>query len=216
MAARILELRPMSYKRALLLALLAVSCAQQQRKFTVLMSGNNAGTQVVTTRGNEVAVDFEFNDRGRGPKTHTVIRLKDGMPVAMQTSGNDYLKQKIEEKFTIENGVAAWKNTAESGEDKPGSFYASMYGPPEEQGLLANALLRNGGTMPLAGGGEVFIRRVGDMILRGTHVTAYEISGFGLLPFEVWLDDDRYYFATVSSWFSMIREGFEVDAKQLI
>lgn len=207
----------MPYKRLLLLALLTVSCAhQQQRRFTVLMSGNNAGTQVVTTRGNEVAVDFEFNDRGRGPKTHTVIRLKDGMPVWMQTSGNDYLKQKIEETFTIENGVAAWKNTAEAGEDKPGSLYASMYGPPEELGVLANALLRNGGKMPLAGGGEASIRKAGEMTLRGTHVTAYEISGFGLSPFEVWLDDDKRYFATVSAWFSTIREGFEADVKQLV
>ena len=207
----------MPYKRALLFALLAVSCAhQQQRRYTVLMSGKTAGTQVVTTRGNEVAVDFEYNDRGRGPKTHTVIKLKDAMPVSMQTSGNDYLKQKIEETFTIENGVAAWKNTAESGEDKPGSLYASMYGPPEEVAVLANALLRNGGKMPLAGGGEASIRKAGEMTLRGTHVTAYEISGFGLSPFEVWLDDDRRYFATASSWFSTIREGFEGEVKPLI
>src|SRR5215212_919295 len=217
MAAGILELRPMPNKRALLLAILVAACAhQQQRRSTVLMSGNTAGTQVVTTRGNEVTVDFEYNDRGRGPKTHTVMKLRDAMPVSIQTSGNDYLKQKIEERFTIENGAATWKNTSESGEDKPGSLYASMYGPPEEVGVIANALLRSGGKLPLAGGGEASIRKVGEMTLRGTHVNAYEISGFALSPFEVWLDDHQQFFGTVSSWFSTIREGFEGDIKQLV
>jgi cytosine/adenosine deaminase-related metal-dependent hydrolase len=207
----------MSNKRALLFLFLIVACAtQQQRRSTVLMSDNNAGTQVVTTRGNDVTVDFEYNDRGRGPKTHTVMKLHDGVPVSMQTTGNDYLKQKIEERFTIENGMATWKNTSESGEDQPGKLYSSMYGPPEEAGIAVAAALRAGGTMPLAGGGEVSVRKAGDANLHGTHVTAYEVSGFGLQPFEVWLDDQNHYFGTVSSWFSTIREGFEKDIKQLV
>ncbi len=180
------------------------------------MSGKRAGTQVVTTRGNDVTVDFEYNDRGRGPKTHTVMKLRDGVPVSMQTTGNDYLKQKIEERFTVENGMAVWKNTSESGQDEPGKLYSSMYGPPEEAGIDAAAVLRAGGKMLLAGGGEVSVRKVGDANLRGTHINAYEVSGFGLQPFEVWLDDQNHFFGTVSSWFSAIREGFEGDIKQLV
>src|ERR1041384_6362456 len=124
MAARILELRAMSNKRALLLllAFAFVSCATQQRRSTVVMSGRTTGTQVVTTRGNEVTVDFEYNDRGRGPKTHTGRKLRDAVRVSMQTTGNDYLKSKIEERFSIENGMAVWKNTSESGQDEPGKL----------------------------------------------------------------------------------------------
>lgn len=208
----------MADKRILLFAaILFAACAtQQQRKYTVVMSGHNAGTQVVTTRGNDVTVDYEYNDRGRGPKTHTVTKLEHALPVSMQTTGNDYLKQKIEEHFGVENGVAAWKNTAETGEDQPGKLYSSMYGPPEELGLIANALLKNGGKLSLAGGGEATIKKVGDATLHGTHVNAYELAGFGLTPFEVWLDDRNNFFATVSSWFSTIREGFEGDIKTLV
>jgi imidazolonepropionase-like amidohydrolase len=219
----------MPSKRALLLALLVASCAHQQqqqpqqpqpqeqtRRSTVLMSTNTAGTQVVTTRGDDVVVDFEYNDRGRGPKTHTVMKLRDSMPVSAQTTGNDYLKEKIEETFSTGNGVASWKNSSESGEDKAETLYASMYGPPEEIGILANALVKHGGKLPLAGGGEASIRKVGDMTLRDTHVNAYEISGFGLSPFEVWLDDRMNFFATASSWFSTIREGYEGDVKKLV
>lgn len=63
----------------------------------------------------------------------------------METTGNDYLKQQVEERFSVGNGVARWRNSAEAGEAKAGSFYASMYGPPEEAAILARALLRAGG-----------------------------------------------------------------------
>ena len=67
-------------RSSLLAILLVAACAHQPardeatRRYTVLMSTNKAGTQVVTTRGDETTVDYEFNDRGRGPKTHTVVR----------------------------------------------------------------------------------------------------------------------------------------------
>jgi Amidohydrolase family len=187
------------------------------RRYTVLMSTNPAGSQVVTTRGDEVTVDFEFNDRGRGPKTHSVIRLDErGVPLSMTTTGNDYMKQAVEERFSIEGDLATWKNSAEAGEAKAGSFYASMYGAPEETAILARALLDAGGRLPVYPGGEATIRKVGEATLKGTHVTAYEIGGLGFTPFEVWLDDERNLFGTVSSWSSTIREGFEAEAKQLI
>ena len=189
----------------------------QVRRYTVLMSTNRAGTQVVTTRGNEVTADYEFNDRGRGPKTHTVISLDErGVPLSMTTTGNDYMKQAIEERLSTGGGVATWKNSAETGEGTAGAFYASMYGPPEETGLLAKALLKAGGRLPVHPAGEATIRKVGEATIRGTHVTAYEIGGLGFTPFEVWLDEDNNFFGSVSAWSSTIREGFEADAKELI
>ena len=40
-----------------------------------------------TRKLHEVTVDYEYNDRGRGPKTHTVLRL-DGksVPVSLETT----------------------------------------------------------------------------------------------------------------------------------
>jgi hypothetical protein len=190
---------------------------EQTHRYTVLMSTNTAGTQVVTTRGNEITVDYEFNDRGRGPKTHTVIRLDErGVPLSMLTTGNDYFKTRIEERFAIENGRATWSNTAEKGDAQTAGFYAGMYGPPEESAILARALLRNGGRMAMLPAGEASIRKVGETTIRGTHVTAYEIAGLGFTPFEIWLDDDLNFFGGVSSWTSTIRAGFEKDVKPLI
>lgn len=186
-------------------------------RYTVLMSTNKAGSQVVTTTGDAITVDYEFNDRGRGPKTHTVIRLgANGMPVSLETTGNDYFKVPVEERFSIDGGTARWKNTSESGEAAAGPLYTSMYGPPEELAVLARALLRNGNELALLPGGRATIRKVGDTSLRGTHVTAYEIGGLGFSPFELWLDDEQNLFGFVSAWQSAIREGFEADAKTLI
>jgi dihydroorotase-like cyclic amidohydrolase len=230
MAARILESRVMANKRALLLLLLTLACttqtapppasapaAESTRRYTVLMAGNKAGVQTVQTAGDQVTVDFEFTDRGRGPKTRTVMHLgENGQPARITTTGNDYLKQQIEERFSVESGVARWKNTAENGESALGGLYASMYGPPEELAVIARTLLRNGGRMKLLPAGEASIRKVGEMDLRGTRVTAYEISGFGFTPYEVWLDDQQNFFGSVSSWFSTIREGFEADVPAMI
>lgn len=214
----------MSRRNSLIAILLVAACAHQPappkdatRRYTVLMSTNKAGTQVVTTRGDETTVDYEFNDRGRGPKTHTVMRTDArGIPVSVVTTGNDYYKTTIEESLTTTGDRVAWKNSSEAGEGSAGALYTSMYGPPEEWGIVSRALLAAGGKLPLLGGGEASIRKVGEATLRGTHVTAYEISGVGFTPYEVWLDDDRQLFGLVSAWSSTIREGFESEVKQLI
>lgn len=52
--------------------------------------------------------------------------------------------------------------------------------------------------------------------MHGTHVTAYEIAGLGFTPSEVWLDDDLQFFGSVSSYQSILREGFEGDIQPLI
>src|SRR5215212_955711 len=94
--------------------------AQEATRYTVILVGNTAGSQTSTVRpdgAREFA--YEFNDRGRGPKYRTTIRLDAaGLPVSLDTSGNDYLKAPVAETYTFENGVARWKNTAEAGEKR--------------------------------------------------------------------------------------------------
>ncbi|HVE71462.1 MAG TPA: amidohydrolase family protein [Thermoanaerobaculia bacterium] len=213
----------MNLRNSAIAIVLAAACAHQPpreetRRYSVMMASNVAGSQVVTTRGNETTIDFEFNDRGRGPKLHTVVRTDArGVPVSIATSGNDYMKSPVEETFSVDGARVSWKNSSESGEGKAGPYYSSMYAPPEESAILARALLSAGGRMALHPAGEASIRKVGEATVRGSrHVTAYEISGLGFTPYEVWLDDDRRLFGTVSSWSSVVAEGYEADVKQLL
>jgi hypothetical protein len=181
------------------------------------MSTNRAGTHVMTLRGDERIIDFEFTDRGRGPKTHTLVRLDErGLPLSMETSGNNYYKVQVEERFAADGGRVRWSNTSEEGEAARGAFYSSMYGPPEETAMLVRAALRNGGRVGLYPSGDASVRKAGELTLRATHITAYEIAGLGFAPSEVWLDDQQNLFATASPWVTVIREGFEGDVKTLI
>jgi len=202
-----------------LLAITLAACAHttppQTRAF--ILGGHRAGQEKVTTSGDTRTIDFEFNDRGRGPKTHTVMTTDaQSVTTSLKTEGNDYLKVPVNETFA--NG--AWANGAESGSGKAG-FYVSMYGPPEETAVLARALLAAPNQkIALLPAGEASIRRVGDLSVsaggKSQHVTCYEIGGLGFTPSPVWLDDHHELFASASSWSSVIADGWDSVIPQLL
>ena len=97
----------------------------------------------------------------------------------------------------------------------------SLQSVPEEIALLANALLKTPDKkLALLPAGEATVRRTGNAKLTGTsgarQVTAYEVSGLGFSPSTVWLDDDGTFFASVSSWVTAIRQGWESSAAELL
>ncbi|MBM0107237.1 hypothetical protein JM946_21075 [Steroidobacter sp. S1-65] len=101
-----------------LIALLISTAAAADTRYTVILGGNKAGIQTSSVTPDGVReINFEFNDRGRGPKLTARIKVNDaGLPTQLQTSGNDYLKVPVKETFTLERGVARWENDAEKGE----------------------------------------------------------------------------------------------------
>lgn len=195
------------------------STNSQTRSF--ILGGHRAGTETVQTSGDTRTIDFEFNDRGRGPKTHSVLTTDaHSITSALRTSGNDYFKVPVEETFT--NGT--WSNGAEKSSAAPAadaSFFVSMYGPPEETAVLARALLaapeHRLGLLPA---GEASIRKVGELTVSAAghsqHVTCYEIAGLGFTPSPVWLDDRKELFASASSWSSVIADGWDSVLPELL
>ena len=192
-------------------------------RYSVLSSGNLAGNQVVwTSADGRRHVLFQYNDRGRGPRIDTVTTLgTDGIPTAIENSGNDYLKGPVEERFSIRDGVARWKNKAESGDRhvKGALFFPSFYGPPDEFGLLAKALRKAGGSLPLLPEGEARIEKVRDVTLtkggESRSVTLYAVRGFQFSPSYVWLDSGNDLFASGSRWLMTVREGWEKSQDEL-
>ncbi|HVF41986.1 MAG TPA: hypothetical protein VM936_03190, partial [Pyrinomonadaceae bacterium] len=206
-------------------ALALSASAQEETRYTVMLVGNNAGLQTSSVWPDGARLfTFEYTDRGRGPRLTTAVRLDaSGLPVSLDTKGNDYLKAPVAESFTFGGGVARWKNTAESGEKRLASnaFYNSMNGAPEELALLARALLRSPDKrLPLLPDGEAGVERTGELTLKGgageRRVVSYEVSGLGFTPSTVWLDEDGSFFASVSGWLSVIREGWESGAAALL
>ncbi|MBV8859438.1 MAG: amidohydrolase family protein [Acidobacteria bacterium] len=210
---------------ALCLLARAPARAQEVTRYTVLMVGNPAGSETSAVRPDGAReFTYEFNDRGRGPKYRTVIRLDAaGLPVSLDTSGNDYLKAPVAETYSFENGVARWKNSSEAGEKRlaANGFYNSINGAPEEFALLARALLKApNGRLPLLPEGEAAIQRTGDVTLkdgeRTRRVVSYEVTGLGFTPSTIWLEEDGTFFASVSAWLTVVREGFEASVPALL
>jgi imidazolonepropionase-like amidohydrolase len=204
---------------------LALSASPATIRYSVVTAGRVQGSQVVTTAPEgDIVAEFEFNDRGRGPKLTTRMRLgADGLPVSIETTGVDYFKNAVEERFRSEAGRATWSSPSEKGERAvtTPAFYLSLYGPPEEGAVLARALIAApGNRLPVLPGGEASIRRLGELeVSSGAEkrtVVQYEVSGLGLTPSTIWLDRDGTYFASVSPWTSVVREGWEAAIPAMV
>ena len=193
-------------------------------RYTVLLMGNKAGFATWShDRDGSLQLYFEFNDRGRGPKiTERMVLDKDGLPLRIECSGNDYMKDAVQEQFSLTAGRASWKNRAEQGEKTVSgkAFYVSLSGTPGEAALLAKALLAAGGHLPLLPAGEASIEKRGELKIeangKSRTVMQYAISGLDFVPTPIWLDQDGNFFAAVSgSWFAIIPEGWESAAETL-
>ena len=192
-------------------------------RYDFLMGAGKAGAQVLTTRGNERTVQFEFNDRGRGPKSDSLFVIDQrGFPTSIRTTGNDYYKVPVTETLQTDGAKTTWANGAEKGSATDASaLYVGMYSPPEGDAVIARALIAApGNKLRLLPSGEASIRRIRDLTLtegdRKEHLTLYAINGFGFIPSTVWLDDNHELFAEVSAWSSTIREGWDSSAKTLL
>jgi hypothetical protein len=191
---------------------------------SVLIVGTLAGQQATwKTPDGKLHTFFQFNDRGRGPKTSTVFTLgKNGNPVAEVIKGNDYLKTEVDEEFFVDAETAHWKNRAEQGTKKAtgNAFYISMNGAPEEQLLLAQAALANGGKISLLPEGEARVQRVSELDVEADgkkkHLELYRLTGLHFRPQYLWLDDAHQYFAAGERWIMTIREGWEGTQEALL
>src|SRR5262249_43148437 len=162
-------------------------------------NGRTAGSEVDTFNPNgQIDSAFEFNDRGRGPKTSTHYMISaDGLPMRTDITGNDYLKAPVDEHFVLENGVARWKSTSEEGQASMLGFYVSNNGSPTEGALLAAALLKAGNApVKLLPAGEARLERLTETTVEDhsqkLHVTEFAITGLSFEPQTAWLDDDQH------------------------
>ena len=81
-----------------------------------LMDRKPTGQDAVwTTPDGAIHEFYQYNDRGRGPKTYSTYRLDTrGFVTYEETHGVDYMKNPVDETFSVKDGVATWKNQAEN------------------------------------------------------------------------------------------------------
>lgn len=192
--------------------------------YSVVFSAKRmAGSQRTWRDKDGIHIAYEYNDRGRGPKIVEDVKLDaDGFPVSTTVRGIEYFKNPVDEKFSVENGVATWKGAAEHGTASgQRGFYLSFDGAPEEYGLLANALIKSPSRRAvLLPAGEANIAKVGDRTIKSNGqsipVTQYVISGIGYTPQPIWLDQTGTLFAIGATWSMTIRKGWESFIPELV
>jgi hypothetical protein len=188
-------------------------------RYSCVLMGNLAGQQAVWTAADgTLHIFFQFNDRGRGPKTTSIIKLDpSGIPVSEVITGNDYLKSPVTENYALEAGVAHWKNDDEQGEKKilAPAYYSPLNRGPSEIALLAHAALENGGKIALLPEGEARVQRVTELDIETAahkkHVTLYALTGLDFSPTYFWAEAGDRFFGSVDHWGSVVPEGWEAS-----
>jgi len=204
-------------------------------RYSLLLMGSVAGQEADWTAADgALHIFFQFNDRGRGPKTTSILKLDPhGIPISEVITGNDYLKSPVDENYSLESGTARWKNTAEHGDKKVSApaYYSPLAGGPSEIALLAHAALQNGGKIALLPEGEARVQRLTELEVKAgekiRHVALYAITGLDFSPTYVWLADlgcehcrflskDDKFFASVDEWSALVPAGWESAVPPLL
>ena len=209
---------------AALWAVCLTAAAQEPRTvhYDWLTAGEVSGSQVLKIGADGArTADFEFNDRGRGPKIHEELTFAaDGTPLELQVSGRSYMGAPATESFSVKDGQARWESTLESGEAPAGAFYSGNDGTPEQLAALARALLRaEGRRLNLLPAGSASIRQVAEHEVslgeQSRRVTLYAISGLDLTPQYLWLDEQRELFALTYGWMGLAPRGWGAALEDL-
>lgn len=186
-------------------------------RWSVTMGGRKAGElKAWAMPDGELRWASEFNDRGRGSKLETHMRVgPDGFPVMMETSGVDYMKNPVAEHFTVQGGRAQWSNPAEKGEQAVSApvWFSGMY-DVSDPGYIARVMLRRPDhSLDLLPGGRVRLERVGERRVSANGQTRslvlYRYTGQGFQPYMLWLTDAGQYFASVQGWGGTVLAGWE-------
>ena len=214
--------KPLMLYAALSLLFAAATPAEEIRRYDWITAGEVSGSHVLVLRDDGARVsDFEFNDRGRGPKIHELLETGDqGLLVSLEVSGHSYMGAPAEEAFSISDGKARWQSTLEAGEAPVGGYYWANDGSPEQVAHLARALLSaENGWLSLLPAGRASINKLAETAVSGKGrehaVTLYSISGLGLTPQYVWLDENRELFAVATGWMGLTPQGMKGVLPQL-
>ena len=200
------------------------AAAPREIHYGFLFSGNPAGSASSRVEPDGTRVEtFEFNDRGRGSNTTSHYRLDaQGVPTFVETTGVDYWKTPVSERFERTGGHASWKSSAEKGERevREPAFFLSLNGPPQEAALLATALLAAPGhRLPLLPTGEARLEEVTSLPVQAAGLSQtvhlYSVAGLGFTPGYLWLDENRDLFASVGGWGALFRDGWADAVPQL-
>ncbi|MAN74572.1 MAG: amidohydrolase [Henriciella sp.] len=198
--------------------------AESQSVYTILTSGTKIGDMVVDRAGNEITVDYEYRNNGRGPTMAEEITLnEDGVPVAWSVKGNTTFGNAVDESYSVTDGTANWTDSTGTGDaaiDQP-SVYIAQSGTPYALAVYAGALLGDDDmSMPALPAGTLSMEELESFEIEGADgaldATAYALIGPELDPTYFLMDaDGEEYLALMTPEFLIVKEGLEGNDEML-
>ena len=191
--------------------------------WTVRLFETTIGQMVATAEGNEITVDYEYRNNGRGPTLASKIELgEDGLPVSWSVEGATTFGNRISETFCIADGLATWADTTGPGSTpitEP-SIYIPQNATPYALSVYAKALLADEDhKLPAWPAGELSLDELEPVTVDGeggaVAATAYALVGDDVDPTYFLAEDDGDLFALISPRFVIVREGYEGAEQQL-
>jgi hypothetical protein len=189
----------------------------------VVSLGRKSGTSVTTIAPDgTITVTLDVLNNGRGPHVDAKLKVaSDGTIASLEAKGHHTMGTKLDESFTNNGAHARWKSEEERGEQavSGAAFFVPIAPVPDAVGLLVQAAIKRGGSMPLLPGGTAKVEKSGEATVRAggrdLHLIGYSISGLDLTPTHVWMNDDGSWFGVTAPWSSVVPEGTE-DAIELL
>jgi len=183
------------------------------RTYDWVTAGTVSGSlRVEQSADNILQAEFEFNDRGRGPKLSETSQVDaSGILVSLDIRGHAYMGAPVAEKFNADGNTATWSSTLENGQGQAGAYYWPSEGTPLQIALLARALLNtDSASLALLPAGQASIEKIAEHSVgndSSVDATLYAIHGLGLTPEYLWLDGQLQLFALTYGWMGMAPAG---------
>jgi imidazolonepropionase-like amidohydrolase len=228
----------MSFRIGAALALLALSsCGSGERdsapaqgtaaatseRYAVIIAGKPVGHLIVDRNGNEISVDYDFKNNGRGPTIKETITLGDaGVPTRWKVAGTTTFGNEVTEEFSASDGTARWTDAAGEGSAAVAAphLYLNQFGSPYAAAIYATPLLADADKkMAALPAGELVLTEMETFSVDGDAgsetVKTYSLSGASLDPDYFVQDDEGKFFAFITPRLAIVREGFEAAEEQL-
>lgn len=198
--------------------------AQDTTYYSVVSKGKIKGAQKVwKSNENEYHYAYQFNDRGRGDSTTTVINTNaNGLINSMDITGIDYYKNPYKEKFSVMGDSAVWVINGDRKSKKfNNELYAANTAPATFELFLQWIMKQPNRKVAVLPDGfmhadEPLLKPVS---LNGKTEQLKLVAVYfdpSPSPFYVWMTNDMHFFATVNSWSSNIKKGYEGIIDSLI
>lgn len=195
--------------------------------YNVNAQAKKVGKQVVKTLANgQLDIEFTYRDNGRGPDIFEKVTLrKDGQVESLVTTGKSTFGAPIDETFTRTGDKAAWKSSADKGEQAgvASGVYVPVESSIEQLAVIARALLKApGNKLAALPSGQLSVTRLKQTSVsangKAAKVALYSVSGLGLAPQFLWLRDDAAaaLFAVVYPGFSVVEAGWDTTTDGLL